>query len=166
MLCDECGKNEATVHVQAFTPDGESKTLKLCQECMQKHKLGMNASQEDFAQLLGNLFGKFAERIRLESDKYDAVCPSCAMTYREFRTGRMLGCEHCYDAFRERIEEMLLARGRGAKYVRDGREREMPSAGSELRRLKREMETAIADEDYELAAVLRDEIRALKTEQQ
>ena len=36
MLCEICGKNEATIHIEEIT-DGKSKTLHLCGECMAKN---------------------------------------------------------------------------------------------------------------------------------
>lgn len=85
------------------------------------------------------------------------------MTLSEFtRTGH-LGCPKCYEAFREQLQPMLLQiHGRvqhaGRQPLSTAEEQRKRSA-TEL--LQRQMEQAVALEDFETAAKLRDQIRAL-----
>ena len=91
------------------------------------------------------------------------TCPRCGMTLSEFtRTGH-LGCPKCYEAFREQLQPMLLQiHGRvqhaGRQPLSTAEEQRKRSATEQL---QRQMEQAVALEDFETAAKLRDQIRAL-----
>jgi len=91
-------------------------------------------------------------------------CENCGQTYEVFQKTGMLGCPKCYDIFREQLAP-LLGRIHG-KTTHTGR---VPSETAEqmsmMRRLeilRRDMDKAVAHEDFELAAKLRDEIRAMQ----
>ena len=91
------------------------------------------------------------------------VCPRCHLTLSEFtRTGH-LGCPKCYEAFREQLQPMLLQiHGR----VQHAGRRPLATAEDQRKRtaaetLQRQMEQAVALEDFETAAQLRDQLRAL-----
>lgn len=160
MLCEKCGTNEANVQVQAFAMDGQSKTMHLCSACLAKQQAEM-AGGANFAEFMGSLFGRIAERMKNDEEKYRAVCPDCGLTYKDFTASGMLGCSGCYAAFREKVEEVLLKRNGSVKYVSqpcEGGE----SRRSRIRRLRSEMKTAIETENYEQAAQLRDEIHQLE----
>ena len=78
------------------------------------------------------------------------------------RTGH-LGCPKCYEAFREQLQPMLLQiHGRvqhaGRQPLSTAEEQRKRSATEQL---QRQMEQAVALEDFETAAKLRDQIRAL-----
>jgi len=170
MLCEECGINEATVHIQAIAPDGTTSSRALCQSCMEKFKaskMGMGAL--DISGILGALMGKIAakgsELAEKTNDKYDGECESCGTKYAAFRKSGVLGCPQCYKAFRERVEENLIRLNGTALYV-EGAEntQRTESASMKVRRLKDEMKRAIETEEFETAARLRDEIKQLQTQ--
>ena len=68
MLCEECGKNEATVHIQAMLPDGTTSTRSLCQPCMNKLRAMPGIHALDISEFLGALF----ERIRQSRQEKDS----------------------------------------------------------------------------------------------
>ena len=43
-------------------------------------------------------------KLHTSAKKQEEVCPSCGMTKDTFIKGGLLGCVHCYVAFREEIE--------------------------------------------------------------
>ena len=111
----------------------------------------------ELAGLLGGFFEKaLANRKSEEEDRFDAVCPRCGMTYAEFRRGGMLGCADCYRAFHKPLEELLVRVSGNAQHT--GRKVAVKMA---IDRKKQKLMRAIAEEEYETAAALRDEIRAL-----
>lgn len=89
-------------------------------------------------------------------------CPVCSFKSDDYyKTGR-LGCPHCYSVFAEDFTPDLkkaIARGAGTDGARtaDGGHAERLSRQELETRLKRSIE----QEDYELAAQLRDQIKAL-----
>jgi protein arginine kinase activator len=81
------------------------------------------------------------------------ACPVCGITLAEFKAEGRLGCPHDYEALRaalepllERIHRSMTHAGKAPKAVR-------------VREWKRLMHAAVAAEDYEEAARLRDLIR-------
>ena len=154
MLCEICGKNEADVHVNAICSDGEIKERNICHDCLMRQRNEMMGAM-GLAKALGALFGIGQESS--EQSAPELCCEACGMSGAEFEKNHTLGCPDCYSVFRERIEEILIKKNHSALYAgsirNDGTVR--------LGRLRRELEVAISEENYEEAAVLRDKIRAL-----
>ena len=149
MLCEKCGKNNATVMYTQIV-NGKKSSLNLCSQCSSGESLFDN-----FGSLLS--FGA-----RPESSV--SACPLCGMTLSEFtRKGRM-GCGKCYDTFRRQAKNMLQKiHGTSVHSVEQKEEikEEAPKKEkSELEILKEELQTAISEENYEKAAILRDKIRS------
>ncbi len=166
MLCEECGINEATVEIRMFGADGEASVKHLCQECAEKLKGRLpQIHAVDISDFLGAILEKI-HQVRTESqdEQYDGECPECGATWAEFRRTNTLGCPACYKAFREPIEEYLVKRNFNAIYVGDapsGRTAENREV-YRIIKLKESLKEAIGREDYEQAALLRDEIRSLE----
>lgn len=85
------------------------------------------------------------------------ACPSCRTTLSQLHHSSLLGCPDCYRYFREpllatiqRLQGATAHRGRRPK----AREKE-----SRRKELQRQLEEAIAQERYEDAARLRDQLR-------
>jgi len=164
MLCDICGKREATVHLTEIVNEKVTK-LHLCEECAREKGQEM---EEHFglSDLLAGLadLGSTATTEVVESIK----CPSCGFTYQDFKKAGRLGCSECYEAFKKQLAP-LLKRIHGAdrhvgkipvqvgKTVNDARN---------LQELKMKMEKAIQSEEFEEAARLRDKIRELERSRQ
>lgn len=157
MLCDDCGKNQATVRLVAVI-DGNKTERHLCPACMQKHKLQMRA--EGVQSMLSAIWSGVNRTIVKHPG---LACPCCGLAYDEFVKTSRLGCAQCYEAFRAQLRPMLVrlhGRGQHAGRVPE-RADDSHKAGSRMEQLRREMDVAIACEDFEQAAVLRDELRAL-----
>ncbi|MFA5146184.1 MAG: UvrB/UvrC motif-containing protein [Candidatus Omnitrophota bacterium] len=157
MLCDVCGKKEATVHLTEIVNEKVTK-LHLCEECAREKGTEM---EEHFGlnDLLAGLsdLGAVTEPEVVESIK----CPSCGFTYQDFRRVGRLGCSECYDAFKKQLAP-LLKRIHGT----DRHAGKVPlTAGKtvhdtrNIQELRMKMEKAIQAEDFEEAARLRDKIR-------
>ena len=165
MLCEECGKKEATVQMQAISMDGEVMTKNLCMECMMRYRSRMTAKNADIPSLIGSLLGKAVAQAKAEASavRKDVVCPSCGRKLSEVMKDGDIGCERCYETFREHIEETLIKHNGSAVFL--GREpaegRNANKGVASLTRLRGELKSAIASEEFEKAAEIRDSIRAL-----
>ncbi|MEM6333916.1 MAG: UvrB/UvrC motif-containing protein [Planctomycetota bacterium] len=92
----------------------------------------------------------------------EAACPECDTTFAKFRQDSLLGCPHCYEAFERELGPLLERAHEGAthhvgKVPRSSGVSEQRQV--QLSRLRRRLDDAVAAEDYELAARLRDELR-------
>lgn len=175
MICQNCLKNVATVHVTeivqeaplAGTPAAaaaEKKTVleqHLCEVCAQSMDLPHAAASKKTVADIWKLLQLSAQQTRKKSGQ---TCPACGMTLDEFRKKGRLGCAKDYEIFAAHIGD-LLERVHGAR-THVGR---VPgSSEADLERLKRltelrsRLDTAIREEAYESAARLRDELKALE----
>lgn len=171
-MCEECGMRPATIRF-TMVVNGEKQEKRLCPVCMaQMQKRIPNLDLSGLAGILGGMMT--AKRKAKAPDEQTGqppvdesylplVCERCGRSYEEFQRTGMVGCSRCYEAFREPIEVLLTRVNGHAQHV--GR---MPGGkGSALSnklaidRLKQQLVKAIASEEYEQAASLRDQIRAL-----
>jgi protein arginine kinase activator len=162
MLCDSCKERDAVVHLTQIV-EGAVTQLHLCEKCaaakgiettvaMPKHPLGdfLHAVQQPAPAALGD----------------QARCGYCQTSLRDFRATGRLGCAHCYTAFEGALRELLrrvhgAARHRGREY--DEPAPAAPLAGeAQLASLRDRLQQAVLAEEFELAAALRDQIRALE----
>ncbi|MDR2657650.1 MAG: UvrB/UvrC motif-containing protein [Oscillospiraceae bacterium] len=157
MLCESCHQQPATVHLTTIV-GGEKIEQHLCAACCQKHKQALTMA--GMSTLLLNLLQGSSTPT---SDQPDIRCETCGQTFDMFQKSGMLGCPRCYESFRAHLTPLLTRIHGNARHT--GRAPSRTEEQSHIRRrmdaLKREMDRAVADEDFELAAKLRDELRAM-----
>ena len=129
MLCQNCGKNEATTHIKQVI-NGDTAERHLCSECAEH--LGY-----------GDAFSGFG-----------------------FDVGRV-GCAECYKVFYnelkpslQRIHGQIHHSGKIASTAEPVSEEEAKI--DEKEELKKQMDEAVAAQNFELAAQLRDRIKELE----
>lgn len=163
MLCESCKERDATVHLTQVI-DGTIKKLHLCEECAAKS--GFNAqsplSITDILLGMGMESGMGVEDKAepAAKRKADLYCPRCHMRREEFKKSGRFGCGTCYETFAKDLPPLLKAMQRS-----DHHTGKIPRGASaqiraiaELAALERQMEQAVASENFEEAAVLRDKI--------
>jgi len=161
MLCEECGKNQATVSI-TVTTGGNTSTRRLCPECMKKMEL--NLVKGDIQSFLSSVLSVLGSEKKTE-EQPTVVCSSCGLSYQEFEHTGRLGCAQCYRDFADQLKPSLQkihgrtqhAGRRPKAYVPDPQD-ELNQRVNELRKL---MDEAVAAENFEEAARLRDELRSL-----
>lgn len=160
MLCEECKVNEATFTISVVVA-GEVTTRHLCGECMAK----MNADLQsgNIKSLLSSILSAITGSETPEKPRVEIVCPRCHTTLSQFTKSGHLGCPHCYEAFREQLQPMLLQIHGRVQHA--GREPlntcEAQRQRTRQEELTRQMEQAVAQEDFETAARLRDQLREM-----
>ena len=93
-------------------------------------------------------------------------CPVCGFTQADFKKTGRLGCSACYITFAEGLGTLLKAMHKGTEHVgklpqRAFRQMEL---SDKMRTLTDDLEKAVAEENYEDAATLRDQIKQLEHE--
>lgn len=165
MQCGFCNSNEATVHFKQVC-DGKVKEIHLCEECAAKNGFDTQSpmSLTDF--LFGmevQSEGSFGQEVEPGEDK---ACPNCRMRRSDFRKTSRLGCAVCYEVFSDELIPLLADVQKGSQHVgktpvqRVLRTSEKISAG--IASIQRKLNKAIAAQDFEEAARLRDAIREMK----
>lgn len=154
--CDECHQRPASLHVVRIA-DGHKEERNLCERCaLEKGDLPFAWEPHPLQQLLAGM-------LKPQPQAVEVRCPKCGTTYADFARTSLLGCAACYQAFKAHLGPVLRrvhggGRHRGktlAPRAGDGR----PSVEG----LRAELREAVAKEDYELAAVLRDRMRAAES---
>lgn len=159
-LCQVCHQAKATVHITETIP--EKRERHLCDECAAQEGVIVKQTPETTQEILQQ-FIKHKTGLRKGEN---LECPRCGMTFREFQNRGLLGCPQCYAAL-GKVLTPLINRAHGGATHHVGKV--PPKADDETRRhtgllrLKRELKQAIEDENYELAAKVRDQIRALES---
>lgn len=155
--CDKCSK-VATIHLTEIV-DGQKIEKHLCEDCAVEEGITVK-SNVPISQLLENFIMQSASE-----DEPSEACDVCGMTFAEFREHGQLGCPNDYDAFEKSLAP-LLARAQEGATQHIGK---VPHGASDnekkqnaLLRLRAELKEAITAEDYERAAVLRDQIKELE----
>ena len=163
MMCDECGIRPASIRITTIV-GGEKKEKNLCASCMAKIKESM--PELDFTSLAGLLSGFFeaAKTAMVEEEVPNLTCSRCGMTYETFRKTGLLGCADCYKEFREPLEKLIMSIHANTQHTGrvPGGLAKRVSLKATVDQLKAKLVNAIAAEEYEEAAKLRDQIRALK----
>jgi len=168
--CQQCQNQIATVHVteihEADEPSGPVQTIQqqhLCDGCAQALNLPHVPVQSHPFQ---NIWKILQIDAQVRKRRGSRQCPKCKMTLEELRRGGKVGCPEDYQVFKDYLGELLERMHGATRHV--GR---LPGLGEQdLERrqqigdLKRRLERAIRNEDYEDAAGLRDQLKTLEQE--
>ena len=173
MKCDnkECEK-EATVHLTEIV-NGNITKLHLCEEHAKQK--GVETEQHfGIADLLQGLAEYGTPPV--EADTKRIKCPSCGMTYDDFKKIGRLGCGDCYTTFRESLAPLLkrihgsnvhMGKTRGGEEpketVKSSSKSKSSKTPTDVETMKEKLRKAIYEESYEEAARLRDQIRSIET---
>ena len=156
--CDKCGK-PATVHLTEIV-DGQKIEKHLCEDCASSEGITVKANLP-ISQLLEDFILQTASR----EEVADLECDVCGMTFSDFRQRSVLGCPNDYDAFEEQLGRLLERAHDGVTHHIGKSPKSLGARRTtlqDIRRFKRQLADAVAAEDYERAAELRDRIRGLE----
>jgi protein arginine kinase activator len=161
MKCQRCDK-PAVVHEVIIKGD-EQTELHLCEEHAAEAGLVV-PTQQPIDQLLTKFI--FSQGGQKRKESRSRACETCGLSFREFRKGGTLGCADCYAAFREL--EGLIRRAQGGATHHVGKAPRRAGCSIDLQmlrqRLARQLDEAVAAEQYERAAELRDRLLTLDAE--
>jgi len=158
MLCSACKEKTATVHYTKID-GGQMHKVDLCEDCAKSK----GVSDPTNFSLADMLLGLGAAKEVEQSSGSEVKCPKCGFTHADFKKAGRLGCAACYQTFSEGLDSLLKTMHKGTRHVG-----KVPVALRQARDLKDRMESlqkslakAIEEEDFETAALLRDEIKQL-----
>ena len=162
MRCDVCQQKEATVFLTQIV-GGKMQKVNLCESCSKEK--GVN-DPTGFA-LADLLLGMGAAQ-DIERAPGGMSCPVCGFTQADFKKTGRLGCSSCYDVFAEGLENMLKNMHKGSLHVGKAPANFLKNQKFEekIKSLQNNLEKAVAEEEYEKAADLRDQIRKIESTQE
>ena len=153
--CTHC-KLPTTLHLTKVI-DGEAHKLGLCSGCPNAKQLKGGVGW--------NLFEspEPAGKAALSSDG-GARCPNCGLTPADFKEHGRLGCPQCYEVFEAKLTPLIASLHRGSCHVgKAPRGKRRSVSPEQIEALKKRLDEHVSREEYEMAAVVRDQLRSLES---
>ncbi len=167
MLCQECQRNEATIHiVKQF--NGKQVEMNYCEECARKKDELDFTFESQFS--LHKLFASMLNQGLIDNRETQAAagrqCPACGLTFAQFSQVGRLGCSECFSAFEDKLKPILRRIHAGCAHSGKVpvKVQSRVKAIREIDQLKETLQEKIQNEEFEEAALLRDRIRALESQ--
>lgn len=163
MICESCQNTEATVHLTQVI-GGDVKKLHLCEECADKSGFDIQGPMSITDVLLGLGEGDAPQDSKQELADIQKHCSICGLTLSQFRGKGRLGCPDCYESFEAEIIPLLDSMHHSTRHVGKvpfvaGRQQ---GQSGEVSTLQSMLDEAVASENFEEAAVLRDKIAEIR----
>ncbi len=162
--CDHCDR-PATLH-SVEVVKGQKVEKHLCDAHAAEEGLTVKAVHTPINELLTNFVKRHSGQATTAVTE-ELVCDNCGLSFTKFREKSVLGCPACYSAF-ERPLGPLLERAHEGGSHHIGKVPRRAGAGEErqhrLTSMRKRLDEAVASEDYELAARLRDDIARYESE--
>ncbi|MDZ4684883.1 MAG: UvrB/UvrC motif-containing protein [Planctomycetaceae bacterium] len=160
--CGRCSK-PAVLHITEIR-EGDVQALHLCEGCAKEYlstsEAGGPATDTAVADAPGSP-GESGDSSEVDQQ----TCPSCGITFKEFRSQGRLGCPHDYIAFQSELLPLLENIHGETQHVGKVPKR-APQASQhqfKLVRLRSRLKAAVDEELYEEAARIRDEISQIES---
>ena len=160
MFCEKCGKRIATTHIKTVV-NGSVKERDLCEVC---------AAEEGYSEfhgggladmLISMLSGVSTDR----EEKSARRCPVCGSDFSDIAKTGKAGCSECYKTFYTELLPYLKRLHGSVNHVGktpDAVSNETGEKTDELTQLRERLQTLVAEEKYEEAALVRDKIKELE----
>jgi protein arginine kinase activator len=160
-MCSMCKEKPATLFLTKISADNKKQDLNLCDACAKAKGLDNDPTAflvPDADIMLG--LGASQELEQAVSG-VETKCARCGFSQADFKKSGRLGCPDCYKTFAEGLSGLLKTMHKGTRHTGKTPEalRQNREAVDRLKLLQKKLAKAIAEEDYETAAVLRDEIK-------
>ncbi|EFP2887739.1 excinuclease [Listeria monocytogenes] len=166
MICQRCGENKAVIALQQLNEAGKVESLYLCEDCATEKAL---SSEKDLVKAMDTFSEVALDFLTLlqkeENAQKEIVCGNCQLSFEEFLQTNRVGCSECYEAFKEQLVPII---GR----VQNGYKNHVGKVLTEIERaegiqneishLQEKLAQLVKNEEFEEAAIVRDEIKALR----
>lgn len=160
MICPRCLKKEATVYFSRNI-NGKKEEYKVCEDCAKE--LGFFGGS-DLLFNINDFMSGFMSKGISSTLLTDKICPSCGTSINELSKTSKLGCSKCYEVFDSYLEPLMKRihgnthhTGKLPEHIDEKFKKQ-----HELSSLKEDLKKAIAQENFEQAALLRDKIKEME----
>jgi protein arginine kinase activator len=161
MLCDNCRERDASGHLTSIV-NNEMKHEHFCEKCAAER--GLETSVAPPKHPLGD-FLQAVQQQSLPAAPEGGKCSFCGATLNDFRATGRWGCARCYVTFEPAMRELLRRVHGNSRHAGVAYEPPAPVLDEKatiLGELKERLRRAIENEQFEMAADLRDRIRVLE----
>lgn len=170
MICQICNEREATIVLKRIL-NGVHSEIHMCESCAKKELFDVANKfnfSDVFSMFMPNGDAKTQSSIKTApldtAVSSELICPNCGTPFEMVQSMGLVGCEKCYDYFADALRGYTTQLH--GKSVHTGKlARGSSTAQDSLRersKVQSQLEAAIRDENYELAAEYRDLLKSLK----
>ncbi len=157
--CDHCDRPAEVHEIDPI----KGTAIHLCRE----HAVEAGFDVPTSPSLSGVLGGLGSMQVQITTERRGAsTCNQCGLGFARFRKTGLLGCPECYESFAAQLES-IIPRSQNGATSHVGRVPHQTEELVDLQALRRsildELERAVATEQYERAAKLRDRLQTLGT---
>lgn len=167
MQCERCKEREATVHMTQVL-GYEVNPVHICEACATESGLIINSAEKlsihELALSLNGISSAVIPTHKEHAPRERAqACPSCQMRRADFLKIGQLGCADCYTTFTEEVSPMIQRLHRAEQHVGKvpAHATKRAQAVAESAVLRQALAQAVAGENFEEAALLRDCLASL-----
>lgn len=166
MKCENCHEREATMHIT--TGKGFSKKEQfLCEQCADESFSTQYSSFSDDSFNIHQLLKSLAHHKNITEQEQSAErCDTCGSTIETILQNGKFGCSECYESFGDKVQE-IVTRVQHHQHAHVGK---VPTRSAEHLKVKRQLDglkhklnELVDEQEFEEAAVVRDEIKAIET---
>lgn len=175
--CQLCPATNATVHLTELSAEGLRSELHICRLCIVRLQIELDHPPAIALLLLANQAKPDKPSGTASDEEHHQVdtvavqapeqpCPQCGLEFSAYAQNNLFGCSECYESFAAQVSELVLRYHGAVQHA--GR---LPAGGADLpaqahrsatrHALHAELAEAIASEQYERAATVRDQLREL-----
>lgn len=171
MKCQKC-ERPATFHITELTGE-KPQELHLCEEHA-RHYLSESSDQDD---PVGGLASALAQNAAAQefmlnktSEELKSLdqetCPVCGISFFDFRSRGRFGCPNDYTCFAEQLAPLIHNIHGDTQHAGKVPRRAGKTADRRtlLIKLRRDLDEAVLEEDYERASMLRDKIKDIEND--
>lgn len=167
MMCEQCGIRPATFHFTKIV-NGQKAEMHLCEVCARERGEILPGNPDAFSihNLLSGLLSAHQPSMNQMAAR-PIQCPKCGLTYQQFSQSGKFGCSECYRAFSDQLEPLFRrvhgnTEHHGKIPLRTGHKIGLKRKLDDLKRL---LAKKVEREEFEEAAKIRDQIRAMEQQE-
>ncbi len=162
MLCDKCGKNNATTHIRSVV-NGKVTEKNLCGYCAASEGLS-DISHNSLTQMLAGMLG---DVLAVDSTAAKIKCSCCGSSFSDIAENGKVGCAECYKTFYNELLPYIKRIHGSVKHTGKIPNRSPLAIRKEedtIASLKLKLAELVREERFEEAATVRDEIKRAESE--
>lgn len=162
MLCEKCGKNNATTHIRTVV-NGVVTEHNLCGYCAAKEGY-TDIGKSQLGEMLASVFG---DVLTSNSSSTALRCSCCNASFSDIAESGKVGCSECYKTFYEQLLPYLKRVHGSTKHagkIPNKAPLMVTPAKETVESLRMKLNELVRNEQFEEAAVIRDKIRKIEEE--
>lgn len=186
--CQLCPSPQATVHLTELSADGTRSEVHVCRECVARLGLALD-NPPPLAPLLVQIqamvqAGEAVESVSVPAPADGEACPHCGLEFTAYAQSNLFGCADCYHTFAPQVAELVQRYHGATRHVgrvpggmtstapiddeillaQRAAEQRLIAKHSARHSLTLALAEAVAREQFERAAALRDQLATLDDE--